>query len=184
MRRIALSAGHGNVNRQDMGSIGCGLIEGVENVKIRNRVKYFLETNFGCTVSIDPDDSLTGATVKLFKKYFSGTDIVIDIHLNAAMSMAATGTEVIIPAQYTKFEYDLGAEISAELSKVLGLRNRGVKTELLTPRKKLLWFTIPAETVLIECFFITNRFDVQAYHDNFDKMCHSIAKVIYKYAQK
>ncbi len=39
-RRLAASAGHSNVPGQDQGAADNGTIEGVETVRIRNRVMY------------------------------------------------------------------------------------------------------------------------------------------------
>lgn len=179
-RRIAISAGHSNVQGQDQGAVGNGLIEGVETVKIRNRIKYYLET-MGCKVSVDPDDSVTWQTVALFKKYFGPKDVVIDLHLNAVADPRATGAEVVIPNEYSDFEHDFATELVAEISSRLSIRNRGVKTELKTARKKLLWMTIPAENILIEFFFISNPHDVSSYNLNFDSMCYGVANIIFKY---
>lgn len=179
-RRIAISAGHSNVPGQDRGAIGNGLIEGVEAVKIRDRVKYYLE-RVGSKASVDPDSSVTWRTVALFKKYFSDRDIVVDIHLNAAGSEKATGCEVIVPVKYSAFERALADELCTAISVNLKIRNRGVKTEAQTPRKKLLWMTIPSENILIECFFITNPDDVASYTLYFDNMCAAIAGVLCKY---
>lgn len=179
-RRIAISAGHSNVQGQDQGAEGNGLIEGVETVKIRNRIKFHLE-RMGCKVSVDPDSSVTWKTVALFKKYFSARDVVIDLHLNAASSDRATGVEVLIPEKYSDFEHDLATELASEISSRLKIRNRGVKTELQTPRKKLLWMTIPAENILIEFFFISNPHDVSSYLINFDSMCVGTANIIFKH---
>lgn len=182
-RRIAISAGHSNVPGKDRGAVGCGLIEGDETVKIRNRVKYHLE-RLGSKVSVDPDNNVTWQAVALFKKYFSDKDVVIDIHLNAAGSEKATGCEVVIPDKYTDFEYTVANELSTAISSSLKIRNRGVKVESQTARKKLLWMTIPAENLLIECFFITNPDDVASYTLYFDSMCKSIAEVLFKYKFK
>lgn len=183
MRRIAISAGHSNVPGQDMGAAGNNLIEGVEAVKIRNKVEQRLE-QLGVKVSVDPDNSVTGATVRLFSQYFKGRDVVVDIHLNAAASNKATGTEVLVPEKYSDFEIKLATELSRAISASLGIPNRGVKTETQSARKKLLWMTIPAENILIECFFISNPSDVNSYHLYGDFMCNAIADVLYKYLQK
>lgn len=183
MRRIAISAGHSNVPGQDMGAAGNNLIEGVEAVKIRNKVEQRLE-QLGVKVSVDPDNSVTGATVRLFKQFFKGSDVVVDIHLNSVPSTSVTGTEVIIPDNYSDFEKALATDLSKIISSTLGIHNRGVKTEAQTARKKLLWMTIPAENILIECFFISNPSDVNSYHLYGDFMCNAIADVLYKYLQK
>lgn len=109
---------------------------------------------------------------------------MVDIHLNAAASNKATGTEVLVPEKYSDFEIKLATELSRAISASLGIPNRGVKTETQSARKKLLWMTIPAENILIECFFISNPSDVNSYHLYGDFMCNAIADVLYKYLQK
>jgi len=176
-RRIAISAGHSNIAGADRGAVGNGLIEGEETVKIRNRIKQILNC-WEIPVSVEPESSATAQTVALFKKYFSGPDIVVDIHINAAANPKATGAEVIVPEKPSLFEMRLAMEMSQAISDALQIRNRGVKGENLTPRKKLLWFTIPAEMILIECFFISNKNDVDQYKKNEAELAAAIADVL------
>jgi len=183
MRRIALSAGHSNVKGQDRGAQGNGILEGEETVVFRDLVKLRLEKH-GVKVSVDPNSSVTGDTVRLFKKYFSGSDVCIDIHFNSASSPNATGTEVIIPVKYSRYEHDLALALCQIISSTLGIKNRGFKTELQTPRKKLFWMTIPAETVLIETCFLSNLRDVQSYKANKEELANAVGDIIYYWLKK
>jgi len=160
-RRIAISAGHTNVPGKDRGAVGNKQVEGNLTVEFRDLIKEQLN-NWGITVSVDPNSSATGDMVRLFSKYFNGKDIVVDIHFNAAISEEANGTEVLIPASPTDFERDLAYELVREISS-FGFANRGVKSELQSARKKLFFFTVPAETVLIEVCFISNARDMELY---------------------
>lgn len=164
-RRIAISAGHSNVPGQDMGARGTMLTEGTEAAILRNLIVEEFKRR-GEAVSVDPDKNVTFQTVALFKQYFKDNDILLDIHFNASTNPKATGCEVLVPAKASAYELSLGAMLSLLVSNVLGITNRGVKTELQSARKKLLWMTIPSETLLLEVCFITNDDDVRKYLAN------------------
>jgi len=179
-RRVAISAGHSNVPGQDMGAKGNLLTEGSEAVILRNLiVDRFKERNE--VISIDPDNSVTGKTVALFKQYFNANDIVVDIHFNASSNPTATGCEVLVPAVASATELEIAGTLALDISKVLGIKNRGVKTELQSARKKLLWMTIPGENILIEICFISNDEDVRKYITNKEQLAKSIADVLIFY---
>lgn len=182
-RRIAISAGHSNVPGQDMGAIGMGLTEGIETVKLRDLiVKEFKERNE--SVSVDPDSNVTWKTVALFKQYFSADDIVLDIHFNASLNAEANGVECLIPAGYDNFEHSLAQDLCLAVSNTLGIKNRGVKTELDSARKKLLWMTIPSKNVLLEVCFLTNKVDTVKYLKYTPILAEAIALVLLDYKYK
>jgi len=177
-RRIAISAGHSNVKGKDRGAAANGYIEGDFTVDLRNLIKDILNQR-GITVNTDPDDSVTFQTVALFKKYFNtGNDICIDIHFNAG---GGTGTEVIIPDKHTPFERELGERLARVIASTIGITNRGVKLEKHTARKKLLWMSIPAETILIEVCFIDNAKDMSLYLRNKLSVAVFIADILELY---
>lgn len=179
-RRIAISAGHSNIPGQDMGARGELLTEGTEAVILRNLITdRFKERDE--VVSVDPDNFVTGKTVALFKQYFGANDILVDIHFNAATNPSATGCEVLVPAVASEFELSLAKDLSNTISKILGIANRGVKTELQSARKKLLWMTIPGENILIEICFISNNDDVKHYITNKEKLAKAIADLLIAY---
>lgn len=175
MRRIALSAGHSTQPGVDNGAVYGKYNEGLEAANLRKIVKKGLEA-LGVTVNVDPDYSVTYQTVALFKKYFSGTDVAIDIHFNASNGKG-TGVECFIPSSYSAYEYNLGYQLAKYVSATLGIPNRGVKTELQSARKKLLWMTIPCETVLIEVSFIDH--DMIVYKQKEQQVGKVIATTIY-----
>lgn len=182
-RRVALSAGHSNVKGQDMGAVGVFFIEGEETVNLRN--KLIEEFNYrNVVVNKDDNSNVTYQTVSLFKKYFGKKDIVVDLHFNASDNKLATGCEVLIPADYSDFEYELASTIASTISKTLGIVNRGVKTELQSARKKLLWMTIPAENILIEVCFITNAKDSSEYLSKRSMLVSDLVEVLTAYKNK
>lgn len=181
-RRIAISAGHTNVVGQDRGAAANGYIEGNLTVELRDLIKKELGV-FGVAASIDPNESATGDTVRLFRRYFVADDIVVDIHFNAATPQA-TGTEVIIGNNASPFEKKLAADVANTIATTLSIRNRGVKTEAQTPRKKLLWFTIPSETILIEVCFLSSVDDMIKYQRKKKALAANLAHLFSKYLKE
>lgn len=179
-RRIALSAGHASVAGKDRGAASGDHIEGNLAEDLKLRVKHHLAL-MGVKCSIDPPDSVTKDTVALFKKYFKGNDICLDIHFNSSVKPEAYGTECVIPASYTDFEQDLATALCTYVSAALNTRNRGIITELQTYRKKLMWMTIPAENVLLEVCFVSNKGDMAKYEQRKDEVAQAIASVLYQY---
>lgn len=177
-RRIAISAGHSNVKGQDRGAVSNGYIEGELTVELRDLIKEALNnTNVPC--SIDPNSNVTFQTVALFRQYFNtGNDICIDIHFNAG---GGTGTEVLIPDNFSLVEQELATALAHVISSRLQIFNRGVKQEKYSARKKLFWMTIPAETILIEVAFLDNAKDMSSYNNQKVLLADEIASVLMSY---
>ena len=92
----------------------------------------------------------------------------ISVHFNSA-SASATGTECLY--------YDarsLSAAMAKAMATALGITNRGAKE-----RKELYFLRNTSKpAILLEVCFVTSRKDATAYHENFEKLCQAIAKVI------
>jgi N-acetylmuramoyl-L-alanine amidase len=179
-RKLAISAGHSNTEGRDQGATNNITTEGKATVDLRNRlVAKFKEQKI--TVNVDKDNSVTKETVSVFTEYFDEHDILIDIHFNSSNNETATGTEVIIPEKYSTFEYSIASDISRTMSNVLGIRNRGVKTESQTARGKLAWMRMNAETILIEVCFLSNLNDMERYIAKRDTLVTELVNIISNY---
>lgn len=175
-RRIVLSAGHSNTPGQDQGAVANGYVEGQLTVEFRDLVKKHLN-KFGVTVNVDPNSYVTGSMVRLFRQWFGINDIIIDFHFNAFSKEIAAGTEAIVPKQYTAFEFDLAIALVKAIHRS-GIHIRRIITEDKTLRKKLFFFTLKAETVLLEVCFMTNKRDMKIYQDTKDEMAYHVAEVL------
>jgi N-acetylmuramoyl-L-alanine amidase len=181
-RKIAISAGHSNTPGQDQGAVNKTTTEGIQAVRLRNGIVEALKQR-GLIASVDPDNSVTGKTVALFRQYFFVNDICIDIHFNASSNSSATGCEVLVPAKPSVFENAIANKLSNVISGTLGIANRGVKTELDSARRKLVWMSLPGEAILIETCFLSNESDMVRYNANFYVLCNNIAQVIGTYVK-
>lgn len=176
-RKIFISAGHSNVSGRDRGALGVnGTIEGELTVALRKKVVSELN-RLGANPITDIDRNVTRETVTFMIRNLVSRDIAIDIHFNAA-TKTATGTEVLIPFKSSEFERHLGNLLSYNIATVLGIRNRGLKTEADSARGRLIFMTPNCENILIEVCFITNENDMKLYNEKQNQVATIIAKCI------
>jgi len=181
---IILSAGHSNVPGRDQGASANGYIEGHLAVEFRQLVANELR-KIGIKPVMDGNNTILSESLNFFRKIVNSENaICLDIHWNSA-SPKATGTEMLVPAEYTKTEYSLALDLSMAVHKLLGipLRNiNGVRTELDSHHKKLGWMTLKGTNVLMELCFITNSSDMEAYQENKFRLAAAIARILFNYA--
>lgn len=182
--KVFLSAGHSNVTNLDMGAIGVdGVKEGTLTVRLRKKIIAAMR-EYGHNPLYDKDENVTSRTVKIIKATLSSRDIAIDIHFNASANKNATGTEVLVPFKSTPVERDLANILSSNIATLLGIRNRGVKTEAQSYHGRLMFMTPNCENVLIEVCFITNRSDMEKYYTQEDNLAILIARCIIGFITK
>lgn len=175
-RKIFLSAGHGGT---DSGAVGNGYIERDLTIDLRNHIVRELRA-LGVTPLVDGDRNALAQTLAWLRGKFGSRDILLDIHWNAAANPEAKGSEIIIPDVASRFEKDL-AKALLKVFTDLGFRDRGVKPEALTARKKLGWMRPAAENILIEVCFISNVTDMKLYEANKHNIAKRIASVLNHY---
>ena len=105
----------------------------------------------------------------------------MDIHFNAG-SPAASGTECFIANDASAHSKEMAKEICNTASSVMGIKNRGVKTEGQSQHNKIGILHQGAGTaVLWEICFISNQDDMVKYDQNRGKLAKEIAKICKKY---
>lgn len=114
----------------------------------------------------------------------------VEWHLNSSEEIPgkplATGLEVLIADNHTKESFEMATELADKLSKVYGLRNRGVKTEKQSARGKLAFVRIPGTIALVELGFINNPHDMEKLQDpQLQKIAfEETAKILAKFEDK
>ena len=170
-----ISGGHSallNKNR-DNGASGNGYVEGVEADKFRNLVVAELK-KLNVPVITDGMDTILKDTLANFKNKSTENDVLIEFHFNAASS-SATGTEVLIPDNFTSKEKEIATNIGKIISETLAVKNRGVKTEKESARGRLGWMRQVGSTVLPEICFITNKYDMESFEEKKEELAKKIA---------
>lgn len=171
-RKLIISAGHGGI---DSGAVGNGYIERDLTIELRDLVVSEL-SSLGVKAETDPNQNALKETLAWLRGKFGSRDVLFDIHYNAGPA-AAKGAEVIIPDVSSDYEKKL-AEALLKVLVDVGFKNRGVKPEALTARKKLGWMRPVAENVLIEICFISNATDMKLYQANKHTIAKKIANVL------
>lgn len=109
-------------------------------------------------------------------------DLIISLHCNSADNLSATGTEAIhYPG--SKNGERLATFLSDNVSKALGLRNRGPKTPFNGRGSGLLRST-NAPCVISEPFFISNNSDLKAGLEKKQEYINAIVKTVNEYFEK
>lgn len=181
MRTLILSAGHSNNPSGDRGTFALGRHEGDLTIELRDLIVDKLK-KLGVTPITDPNTNALRQSLAFFKQFFNPRNISVDIHFNA-FNGVATGTEVLIPASATIFERNLATELSIGMSRVTGLRNRGVKTEKDSARGRLAWLNTSQEEVLLEICFMDNKQDMTLYQNNKLILAEKIAQILFNYTK-
>lgn len=176
-RKIILSAGHGG---NDPGAVSGKFIERDLAIELRNLVESRLKAA-GVTVNKDPDKYALVDTLKWLVGKYKNSDILLDLHWNAGKP-SANGTEIIVPQSPSTIELGIANELLNSICK-FGFSNRGVKRESQTARKTLAWMRPPAENILIEVCFISNKQDMDKYVANKEAIACIIAETLIKYCK-
>jgi len=175
-RNLFLSAGHSTKPESDNGAVGNGLIEGI--VAAEFRLLLFTELkSIGVHAFVDGDHTVLSDTIGWIKRFVGKDSVAIDIHVDSA-TPHATGCTVFIPDVSSVYERTTADAIANCVSKSLSIRNRGVKPESLSARKKLAWMSANCENILIELFFISNKYDCEEYQKNKHKLARNLALVL------
>ena len=128
----------------------------------------------------DPNDALNRVIAKISER-ITNKDIVCDIHFNSFHTDKATGFEVIISNNAGEKSKSIANDLCGIIPKVMGIANRGVKTEYQTARGRLAIVNLKGAAVLIETAFLSNPNDMDKYHENKHWVADEIARILTKY---
>lgn len=178
-RKLFISAGHGG---SDPGASFGGYIERDLTIELRQLVVNELQ-KLGIQAVTDPNTNALAQTLAWLRGKFGSKDILLDIHWNASHNTDARGSEIIVPEKASQFELNLSNALLKVFTDI-GFRNRGVKPESETFRKRLGWMRPNAENVLIEVCFLTNNTDMMLYVNSKNIISKRLAFVLREYINK
>lgn len=170
---VLVSAGHSTVPPRDPGATGNGYVEAVEAVKLRDSIATRLRAK-GLIVledGIDGESDPLKKAIQLARK----AKVAIEFHFNGSDSLTATGIEVLAK----KNNRVLAQRIAGAIADATGLPlrgNRGYKPDDSGQHERLGF--CEAGGLVIETCFISNRNDMRAYSQNFDKIAENISNVL------
>ena len=175
---LIVSSGHTNVKGKDVGASSKDgkYVEGFLTVEAKNILaKHFKEAcqkeglDYSKYLLLDRDDTALAETMSFLKGRTKPTDVLIDIHFNAANGVAK-GTEVLVPNGASVEELEIADRISDIFGNILGTPERGVikqydgvKAEADSNRGSLGWMRLTGINILIEVEFLDNKAAMAVY---------------------
>jgi len=167
--RICISSGH---STKCQGAVG-HLNEVQEATAVVDEVAIYLR-DMGCAVEKFHDTVSTTQNENLnrivdWHNAQGNRDYDVSVHFNASESHEGHGVEV-----FYYNEQKLAADISAAISNVSGLKNRGAK------QNKGLFFLAhtAAPSVLLEICFVDHAGDAEKYRTYFPLICEAVATIL------
>ncbi|CAA7387099.1 N-acetylmuramoyl-L-alanine amidase [Chryseobacterium fistulae] len=174
---IFISAGHHN---KDSGAIATGYIERDLTKEARN----IIVQNLNLKNVIQDRDFETNSQYQRRIKPGNGS-VVFDIHFNSGPPTAG-GTECYINqnhfADKNSLSYKMADEICKTTSRILGIRNRGVKSENQSQHPRIGILHLGSGiSVLWEICFISSVLDMESYLQKKNEVLKEVASILRKY---
>lgn len=177
---VFISAGHNPQGiKTDPGAVANGFREADLNIDFRNLVLAECK-KLGLKTINDNDNETLGQYLSRIQT--GSGSVVLEFHFDAA-GPTATGTTALIEKEADRFDQAFAREIVNITSEVLGIRNRGVKSEADSHRGSLALMREDGIICLLELGFITNVDDLNAYHRGKYKLAFEMAKIIKRYEE-
>ncbi len=173
---IYICAGHTNTGKNyDPGAVANGFKESQLTAQLRDLIVAELIKLGVTNYKTDKDDQTLNETI--FAAGTSESDIVFDIHFNAATPQAG-GSETFIPVEFTEREKKYAKEVTDNTCKILSIPNRGVKLENQTRHKRLGMMRPKGTNMLWEVCFITNKDEMTKYLTKINELAADIAIIL------
>lgn len=169
---IFLFAGH-NL-KSDPGAVAGNRTEARETVSLRKEVAFQLKQLQANFVTDNDSDDLRQT---LAKANTGSGSVVLDLHFNAGPA-SATGVEVLVGDDATSADMAFAKAVLNATTSALGLRNRGIKKEGETPRKRLGVMREQGRVCLLEVCFISNPLDMAAFDKNKVNLAVELARIL------
>lgn len=169
-KNIYLSAGHSG--KGEKGAAANGYDERTEAMRI---VDYIKESRHMYSFYKFPEPEMKLKDRVQDANRFCGvaSGVAVEIHFNAG---GGNGCEAVISNMGGYISKSVALDLSRLVSRVLKIKNRGVKTEGRTGHDKLAFVSdtiCPA--VILEICFIDSEEDMRQYNTKFERLCNELA---------
>ncbi len=160
-RKIFLLAGH---HLKDPGAVANGYQENRLTIEVRELIaKRIRQLAPEVPIWLDDDKDTLSQVIGKVNKLATSNDILFDIHFNSFTDAKATGSEAFVHNNASQLSRTIAGEASKWAATILGIQDRGVKTEQQAARGRLGILYTPANNVLLEVGFLSNPNDMAGY---------------------
>ena len=172
---LFISAGHHN---NDTGAVNAlGVQENNLTIQLRNKVIAILKAKKMPFINDNDDENLATYLRRIIP---GNASVTCEFHFDMANTKASGSTAIV--AQYAnKNSIAFADELSSTTAKILGIKNRGVKSETETNRGRLGLMRKDGIVALLEVCFIDNVNDMASYTKNIDALAAAYADILMKY---
>jgi N-acetylmuramoyl-L-alanine amidase len=173
--KIYLVAGHGG---DDTGAVYHGRKESdltKEFVRLlRSQLKlYTIELGQELKNGLDLNEKS-----KIINNTCEKDDLAIEFHFNAFSDFSVSGTECLVKDNKELGSHiDVANKICYQLSNVLCIKNRGIKSEKDSYRGKLAFLNLKCKSIIVEICFMSNEKDMESYERNIDTLVRKMINV-------
>lgn len=177
---LFISAGHHSKHpiRQDPGAISQkGVKEGDLTIEFRDLVSHEL-TLLGAKHVKDLDNEVLQQYVNRIQT--GSSSVVVEFHFDAGPP-TATGSTSLTEVDADRLDKAFAKELVDTTSSILGIKNRGVKTEADTRHGRLALMKEDGLVCLLELAFISNEDDLAKYNSRKKELARAIAQILIKY---
>jgi N-acetylmuramoyl-L-alanine amidase len=176
---VFISAGHNPKGiKVDPGAVGNGYHEADLTVEFRNLVVSELAKRKIIAIT-DKDDERLGEYLNRIKT--GSGSVVLEFHFDAAVSPSATGATSLFGSDADRLDKAFAKELVDATSTILGIKNRGAKSEADSHRGRLGLMREQGIVSLLELCFISNKEDLQKYQANKKTLAFKIAEIVERY---
>lgn len=177
---IFISAGHNifksaRTGKIDPGAVAGGTSEAQEMVILRDLVCRELDI-LGAAYIKDKDNESLSEYLERIKT--GNASVVLELHMNAG---GGTGTETLIEEEADRLDFAFAKELTDSTAKLLQIKNRGVKKESESARKRLGLMREEGIIGLVEVCFIDNPQDMDRFKVNKVQLAKAYAQILVKY---
>jgi len=166
-KSLFISAGHDD---SDPGAVANGYTEAQIVLEFRDLVASVLRRE-GLAFSKDGERE-ENLPLRDAARLASQHDVAVEFHTNAA-TPAASGAETLSrPGNFGK-----GAELTALISKVLDIPDRGAKPEDAGQHSRLA-FVSQGGGIIVELFFLTNQRDLRRFREWQHELAEKVAMLL------
>ncbi len=164
---IVITAGHSNT---DPGAVNGTVTEAAVVTDFRNMVAHYLRSA-GCSFVTDGEGSVN-LPLRDAIKLIRTDSIAVEFHCNAHSNRAATGVETLSSDRHKV----VGEKLCKAVSDVLGIANRGAKSEGSGQHSRLGF--VRAGGIILELFFISNAAELAIYNEKKWLVARAVADVL------
>lgn len=173
-----MTAGHQLINGKGNGAFGVGGFDEAKEARIfvNDVIHWMIYGNKvpESKILTDHDSWSLSSVIDWVGKKLTRNCLTIDFHFDSFTNKNISGTSVFVANDRTIEEFKIAKHITDNYAQIMGIQNRGVKTEAESGRRYLGMLSnsklAHGRNFLVEICFISNADDIKAYSNKYPEL--------------